>query len=243
MKKIVLMFAMVLFINQMIYSTPYKGVESPGFIKGADLVYKDPYTVTIRTGYGNCNGKNWQITSEADLNLDNINVLSGGIPYSEGFIYIYIDYSEVEWSNALVINDQEGTDVIGSVTAPLWSDDKQGWYNGDDRCIGVVWSPAGTNTIQSFCCIDGNKYLCDIKRVQDDGCPNSIWQECEEYEENYTPVNTIAIYIAAGNSDTADHVRVCVAPYESPLENLTTAGYAEATSNGWLYIQRGWTRK
>lgn len=243
MKKILIALTFMLANTQFLLAMNYNGNVLPGYIKGAHIDYIDSGIVALTTGYGECNGKFWQITTEAYIELNDTDVLSGGIPYGEDFIYIYIDYSSVDWSNPLVIDDTATTDVIGSLTEPTWSDLKQGWYNGDDRCIGAIWTPVDSSTIQYFRRASSNKYIINIKKVQDNGNPSSTWQECEETEENYTPVNTTAIFITANNRDPNQHVRVAVCTYEETAQKLDTAGYTEGALSGWLYVNRNWSRK
>ncbi len=46
--------------------------------------------------------------------------------------YVYIDDSEV---SGQIIDE---TMLLNSTTAPSWSDTRQGWYNGEDKCIFAV---------------------------------------------------------------------------------------------------------
>ena len=62
-----------------------------------------------------------------------------GLSGTDQWIYIYLDYSAISGTTVTA------SDIIGSATAPTWSDSKHGWYNGDDRCIFAVYFNSGGN--------------------------------------------------------------------------------------------------
>jgi len=56
-----------------------------------------------------------------------------GLSGTDQWVYIYLDYSAISGTTVTA------SEIIGSTTAPTWSDSKHGWYNGDDRCIFAVY--------------------------------------------------------------------------------------------------------
>lgn len=132
-----------LVVALMMVAALFGAAENPrhrGYITGAYPEYKDTVTVTITPGYGFCNGKYWRLDQGTDLSLSSV------LPTGEDYVYIYIDESS--------ITDYQTFSFYGSTTEPTYQtavpDEKFGWYNGYDRCIGVVYTPTGSATIQSY---------------------------------------------------------------------------------------------
>jgi len=81
-----------------------------GKIHGANVTYFDSNTITIRTGYGECCGEYWEITSETNHDLTSLAT-------GEDFHYIYIDDNDSSYPIPTIID---------STTEPVWSDSYQG---------------------------------------------------------------------------------------------------------------------
>ena len=60
--------------------------------------------------------------------------------------YLYIDDSAVVTLGGTTLTASE---FLNSTTAPTWSETKQGWYNGSDRCI-FSFTTDGSNQINEF---------------------------------------------------------------------------------------------
>lgn len=199
-----------------------------GTINGSYVEYVDSDTISVTAGYGECNSNYWEITTKANHDMATLTT-------TEDFYYIYIDDS------ASVYPDPT---IIDSTTEPSFSESKLGWYNGDDRCIGVVRSPSGSATLVNFQNNYNNQYiyLSDTKQVLDNGAPNSSWQTLEATSSS--PVNTIAMMVYIENSD-ADRVDVRVQSADGPDNYgmwVCDAGYQQARNRGWLPINRGASR-
>lgn len=106
-----------------------------GYIRGAYPDYNSSTSVKITPGTVEVNGKIAIITSDITHSLTSL--LSGADMH-----YIYIDDSQTTYPY--------GVDIIDSRTEPSYNQSKKGYYNGNDRCIGVVYSPSGTSTIFDF---------------------------------------------------------------------------------------------
>lgn len=213
----------------------YLGVQK-GMIHLAYVEYKDSDTVTITAGYGECNGHYWEVTEPIDYDMT-------GLTTAEDFHYIYIDDANSLYSDPIFTD---------STTEPVWSNAKLGWYNGNNRCIGVVWSPAGSATILEYVITSDLKWMAKntnqyIKLALQNGDPDGQDQflECSDY----SPVNSKAILIAASNADTNDTVFVQVhtsdSQYGKLRSNACSSAYdvtVTAAINGWLELPRGSSR-
>jgi len=202
-----------------------------GTIYHAYVDYKDSDTITIKPGYGECNGNYWDIMSDTDHDMSS---LASG----EDFHYIYVDGNNSNFPDP---------NIFDSTTEPSWSDSKLGWYNGNHRCIGVVWSPSGSSTIQEFTSNSDLKYVTtsSIKQVLDDGNPDDTYQTLEATA--YIPVNAIGVRVWAQNNDytgAAPHfyVLLLVTSYENTKTQIIGRGYYSAETAGWLELERNSSR-
>ena len=200
-----------------------------GYINGAYVVYSSSSSILVKSGNGECNGSAWEISSDTSVDL------SGMLPVGEDFVYIYIDDSASSYPTPT---------IIGSLTEPAYSDSNLGWYNGDDRCIGVIW----VNSYGNIAEFQNNiqlEYLTtaeNVQKVLEYGNPNGSWQSLETTA--YIPVNATAVYISCQNSDTADPVRVIVATLETAFQYIEARDNSGGTigTAGWLSMERGASR-
>lgn len=218
---------MFLFLGNL-YANGYVGVMK-GTIKGADVIYKDSDEITVRAGYGECNKNYWEINSAIDVDL------YSALPTGEDFVYIYIDDSASTYPTPT---------IIGATTEPAWSDSKMGWYKGDDRCIGVIWSPSSGREIQNYV-LSSDDYImasANIHTLLSNGNPNGSYQTCEA--TNYSPVNALGVYAVAKNSDNDSNVSVQVSSFESTFtRDVYSSGYGGKTViSGFIPFERGDSR-
>jgi hypothetical protein len=208
--------------------TAYMYINMPaGTIHGAFVDYNDANSVDIAAGYGECNGHYWELTSTTRHDMISLDV--------NDFSYIYIDDSASSYP---------APTIIDSTTEPSWSDSKFGYYNGDDRCIGVVWSQYDS-TIKHFVGIPDLKIInCDatpIRTVLTNGNPTGAGEFLETTA--YIPKNAIAVRIHAWNKDTGGDCLVKVYAYGSGGSHLQASGYnGTATVVGWIELGRNSSR-
>jgi hypothetical protein len=203
----------------------YVGVPK-GQLYHAYVTYSDADTVVVKPGYGECNGHYFEFTSDLvyDVNY---------IPTGEDFIYIYIDDDQ---------SDYPYPTICDSITEPVWSDSKLGWYNGNDRCIGVVWTPAGSATIETFSNNSNQLYAVAVKTVLSNGNPTGGNLEFLEASA-YIPVNAIGVKIRADNTHTNGIVTVVVGPYDNPGGGwLNTMAHNATRLYGWIELTRNSSR-
>jgi hypothetical protein len=110
--------------------------NAPGYLHGLNFVYSSTTAVTVKTGYGECNGLYWEITTDTAHAMTSL--VSGA-----DWHWAYIDYSTLSASDFT-------PDIIDSATPPTWDDAKQGYYNGDDRAVAFFQSIAASATIVAF---------------------------------------------------------------------------------------------
>jgi len=226
---VVLFVAGGLFHTKLNAAGSYLGVQK-GLIHLAYVEYKDSDTVTITCGYGECNGHYWEITEPIDHDMTSLTT-------AEDFHYIYIDDANSIYSDPVIID---------RTTEPAWSNAKLSWYNGNDRCIGVVWSPSGSATIKGYIITPDLKLVTKnsgeyIKNVLSNGNPDGTYRflECSDY----SPVNAKAILIEISNDDTTDACYVQVWSADSAYSQLFASTYNyTAAASGWLDLPRNGSR-
>lgn len=230
MKKLAfLSVGVVLGISVMLVMAATYATVLPGTIHHAYPVYKDSDTITIKPGYGECNGHYWDIMSDTDHDMTSL--ASGA-----DFHYIYVDGNNSNFPDP---------NIFDTTTEPAWSDSKLGWYNGNHRCIGVVWSPVSSSTISQFTCNSDQKYSVSTGQPLDNGNPDDTYQTLEATA--YIPVNAIEFRVYAFNTDyvgTAPHFYVVlfVTTYENPNSQIIGRGYYVAEIAGWLELERNSSR-
>lgn len=133
MKKLLVLFFMILFSHVGVSFGGYGMVPLKGTIERAYPEYKNSSEVTMTSGYGECSGSYWEITSQIDVDLSDVLV---DVTYDDYFVYLYINDASSAYPSVV---------IEGRLTEPVWSDSKLGWYSGNDRCIGVVIADPNNN--------------------------------------------------------------------------------------------------
>jgi hypothetical protein len=221
----VVSIAVTAFISQKTTATSFVGAQR-GMIHRAYVTYNDSDTITIEPGYGECSLSYWEITSPIDHNMTS---LASG----EDWHYIYIDD----------VNSVYPTPTIKDCTTePTWSDSKLGWYNGYDRCIGVVWSPSGSSTMTEFKANSGLKcILADAISLLSNGNPTGSWETLESTA--YMPVNIIAAQCYIAGADWNSKLTIYLDADGLQGRGLADCSYANyACSVGWIDIPKGHSR-
>lgn len=119
-----------------------------GLITGTRLSFVSTSAIKIGVGYGEIMGSYWEINPTDTLVTTGYS-LTGLTTTTNGVVqYIYIDRAN---------SSLPGVTLKNTTTAPTWSNDYMGWYNGLDRCIGALWvEPSGV--LRSFFCADDRTY-------------------------------------------------------------------------------------
>jgi len=196
-----------------------------GTIQGAYVTYKDSDTITVKAGYGECNGNYWEVTGDTDHDMTS---LAAG----DDWHYIYIDDDGSTYPDP---------NIYDSTTEPSYSDAKLGWYSSDDRCIGVVHGKS--SQVCTFY-TNGTAYLDDTGFCAlVTGDPNGSLTFAEATA--YTPVNTTRMLVCASNSDTADSANIWVAAdgTHTSIHGRYAASYdGQVFLTSWLEVPKGSSR-
>jgi len=118
-----------------------------GYLQRARFTWGDADTITIGPGVYDHRGTTNQIVYwNSTLTFDSTDTGSQ-------WYYLYLDDSAIVTHGSPLLTASE---FINSTTAPTWSDEKHGWYNGNDRCIFAYFVSVGS--IVSFT-HDGSDYF------------------------------------------------------------------------------------
>jgi hypothetical protein len=190
-----------------IFSTKPSIIYKLGDINGFVVKYNSTTAITITVGSCEANGKFY--TSNSD---DSHTMTSLATAFD--FHYIYIDDSASTPGGAPTI--------IDATTEPTYSASKRGWYNGDDRMIGVVASTDAAATVYYFDTVIAS----NIKIVDNYGArtfgdiattmnPDGTWQTPNTAESSTKcPVNAIEMIFEARAFDSAAQCSTNLTSYE-----------------------------
>jgi len=190
------------------------------YIDGFYPMWADGNTLTIVPGEGICNGKYFKVNSNTNLNLTSL-------ASTEDFHYIYIDYSDSTFPDNISVYD--------STTEPAKDTVKLGYYDGNDRCIGVAFCTS-SGLIMRYLTSDGKRYqLATGNLIANSMTPDGSWQIPNvDSGYNYTPVNAIGAFVQISNDDTADKVEVAITTREWGMVPVNWF------NSGGTILQRNW---
>ncbi len=228
MKKLIISMAVVVSMvlsSSAVFADTYSTYPPRGTIKGAYVDYVDADYIAIKTGYGECNGKYWEVTSDITYQLTGIT--------GPDFYYIYIDDSQAAYPN--LDNDS----FAHADTEPVWSDTKFGWYNGNDRCIGAVWVN-DSHDILSFLAVNSSDKTVDtyantIKILIDTTSISSSFQTLTD-SSTYVPVNATEVRLSVYVDDDGAPCNIWVTPAERVISaaGLRLSSYRYANTTVWM---------
>ena len=172
---------------------------------GFFVKYSSSTAVTVTAGSIEANEKFYTLSSDATHNMTSLTA-------TDSRRYIYIDDSASSPPVAVIID---------SATAPAESAALDGWYNGADRCIGVVPNRSiavipyfdAVTVSERFVRITFARLMLPALAVNMD--PSGDWQTPNTNESSVlVPVNAAEIYLRMSNSD----VGVAVSLYAASSE-------------------------
>ncbi len=211
------------------------GGLSKGFNDGFVVKRSNTTDAVITAGQYEANGKDY--TLSADITHTMTSIVS-----AFGRHYVYIDDSASIAPPIAVF--------IDSTTAPIFDDVRRGWYNGDDRFIGFLYSAAGVTTILpisvrglgKLISIHFNRTATPEFILALNLNPTGAWQATTLPASAALPVNAVRVSLQLSGSDSAFTVRVAAASIEfSVLETSTSSGDIIRLSNNDMLIQ-GWVK-
>lgn len=214
--KIILILFTSLILNLSAYGNSFNLPVPIGAIEKAYLRYKDADTVTISEGYGECSGFYWEIPIPVDLDITP--------PTSQDFIYIFIDHSASNYPSV---------SIISSTTEPSYSASRLGWYNGEDRCIGAVYTESGTPTIRSFNAHETKVFFPGIQ-ILTNGATSGGYLNTDIDTNTLTPVFAKSLYLTSQSWDANDHTVHRVRSFSYPHSHYTARAYHACEATNWL---------
>ena len=187
--------------------------DTPGRAEGFVVKYSSTTAVAITSGLIEGNGSVYTLAADASHSMTS---LAAGAD----FHYIYIDDSGSTAPTAAIID---------ATTEPSYSDSLRGWYNGDDRCIGVVFSPAASATVAYFDVSEMCDKLIRVVYAVDNIIavnlnPTGAWQDTTDPASDFSSVNSIELYLLLRGEDAGSRVddRCCVIGRRAPAERTLT---------------------
>jgi len=178
-----------------------------GHIQGFVVQYFTTTTVEITAGLCEANGKIYVLDFVDTFPLS-------GIVLADDFHYIYIDDAG---------SAPPSPSYVDSTTEPVYDDIKLGWYNGNDRCIGVLESPNLTTIIEFFSTrgTQGKYVESTIGRstnMASNMNPNATWQAPNIIDgSGVTPVNATTIALSLNGEDPTSTFGVYATNAESSV--------------------------
>jgi hypothetical protein len=129
-----------------------------GYVGRSKFTYKDSNELYIGAGnYHHAGTVDQEVYWDAQLTKTVFGTLGG-------WGYLYIDDSRIV---TLGSNELTEAEFLMSITAPVWSHTKHGWYSGLDRCIFACKMITASTHYEFF--HNGDKYMCYADRVVDYG--------------------------------------------------------------------------
>jgi hypothetical protein len=207
-----------------------KAVHGVGGIDGYVVKYNTTTAVTVAAGSCEANGKRYTLAADASHSMTS---LAAGFDHH----YIYIDDDASTAPTAVIID---------ATTEPAWSDSKRGWYNGNDRCIGSVVSPAAAATILYFNASEsGNNveyfYGTDLLPACATSLnPSGAWQTPNTNESSVLcPVNSKLLHGTVYFQDTGSSCRFYAA--SSEMAAVNAVGNSDVTFYAEVLARRSFT--
>lgn len=227
---------MAVWVSQTAFAFEFNRIPA-GQIQGVRLSWVSASSIKLGVGYGEVMGSYWEITPTNSLvttgyTLTGLTTSTNGV-----FHYIYIDRLNSSLPDVTIKN---------SATAPTWSDDFMGWYNGPDRCIGVVWvNPAGNVT--NFYCPDDVTYQWYVREVVAGGTVTTAETWNSLNLTAFVPANVthasvlVSLYYASGTAWTNCRAGLAVTGFKGQTERYD-GGVNKAAVGEWLPFARAGSR-
>ena len=206
-------------------NTAIAGFMNPlpsGTIKNMHIGYHDSDTITISSGYCDLLKSYVELNSPTTLDLSTI-------PPTDDFVYIYISYAQSSGSDPCFYD---------STTEPVWEDSLQGWYSGNDRCIGAIYIESGV--IKEFTnYFDKIVFKDYIVIIDDADPPSNDWYSLDTTP--FIPVNASGVklygYVMAENNSSL--AQIVYGDHENQQNQIHSIGLKRTSIVGWLPFQRG----
>jgi hypothetical protein len=174
----------------------------PENIRGCWVEYGNTTQIVVSIGAGMCNGNYFSIETAITHTMTG---LAGGDVYH--YIYIDDDASTYPYSPT----------IINATNEPSESAAKDGWYNGNDRCLGAVIDRAASTNVSAFSRSGPDVYLAAdfLRSAHDQTNPDGTWETPNTAETSTVlPVTAIGIYARLYSVDADSTAMITWTTYE-----------------------------
>lgn len=209
------------------------------YADGFVVKYDTTTSIAITSGEIAANGKIYNLSADTTHSMTSL-------ASAFDMHYIYIDDSESTVPDAVIID---------STTEPTFSDSKRGFYSGDDKCISVVVSPAGSSTIGYFdtvvispTIIEYYYNMSAFPQMATAMDPSGVWQKPFPNDGSaVTPVNANKIYLRFSGLDLGGQANIFIANKDftdddSTINNAYIRWAAGETIMGSIMLALGASR-
>ena len=207
--------------------------QMAGFISGFYAYYTTTTAIAITPGRGYCNGHYFETNALFTYSM-------ASLAAGEDYHYIYIDDDASTYPRPTLID---------STNEPAWDGDRDGFYNGDDRCISAFWSQAASATLMIVAVqVNGGPYRFhtgandanSIKRIASDMNPDGTVNQTPDDAESsaYLPVTANEVRLHMTGGDSGATAMVFAQPKEGAATVQNSAGWVRHAA--WDVVFNSW---
>jgi len=147
-----------------------------GLAKRAKFSWKDADEIYINAGVYHHLGTSEQLVYWHDqltfqFGSGGTNADSSDLANNDWF-YLYLDDSAIVTAGVPELTE---TELVAVTTEPTWSNTKQGWYSGNDRCIGAFFTGGTANILEFF--HEGSLFLYADQILEIDNDGGATWTD------------------------------------------------------------------
>jgi hypothetical protein len=190
--------------------------------------YNADTVVDVEPGSLMCNGSPFRSTQTVEHTMTSLDTL-------HHFSYIYMDYSASTSPTNMVF--------IDNTNGPAYDDELDGWYQGNDRVIGVVLATNGASKVHHFASMPNGDYIstaAEPEQIASDMDPVHTWQTPDDFESSrYIPWNASHALILMQNKDAGGVAELSMDTVEriaSLNPNPLHGNLAAYTASSWAFV-------
>ena len=208
------------------------GISLTRMITGFDVSYDNTTNTTISIGQAYVTDTWLSTSASATHTVDSL-------ASTNDFHYIYIDYSASTGTPTSAV-------FVDSTTEPAESATLGGWYNGQDRCVGAVYSPTNGATITPFALAQGRVLLSVRLQAASEMDPDGNWDTPNvNAGAGILPVGASRALVSMSNGSAAPAYVTLAALSKEAVDAGSSAAAAEVYTvnpdgdtavTGWLAV-------
>lgn len=175
-----------------------------GYRNGFEVGYNEASSIVISPGAAEVNGT--LVKSSTSI----VHVLTT-LVLARNIHYIYIDVSE---------SDEDTLVVYDSLSVPSFDATKRGWYLGDDRSLGGVYSENASATLTPFKISNGILAFNSAFNIVINENPDFTWRDTALDLNLVVPVMAQEVLVEATNSEDGNSIEVSLRSKAIPSSRL-----------------------